>query len=280
MSVELPEISILSQQMRETIVGKIVEVIEITDYEKLQRLGFINHDLSEFEELKRKTIESVVSRGLVIRLKLSEGNNLLLSPEYGGKVRFQHHQSKPPLEPYHLKICFTDYSSLYVRLTGMGLIFSVKDNKINEIYVYRRDFSNVLSPLEEDFTYERFSENLRGKIYGLKAALVGREAVIVGFGNSSFQDVIYRARLHPKRKISDLTPEEKRALFNSIIDVVKERISLGGKDQFTDLHGNKGGYIPRMGGNDFGKQCKNCGTRIEKLSFGGGQVYLCPKCQR
>jgi formamidopyrimidine-DNA glycosylase len=280
MSVELPEISILSQQMRETIVGKIVEVIEITDYEKLQRLGFINHDLSEFEELKRKTIESVVSRGLVIRLKLSEGNNLLLSPEYGGKVRFQHHQSEPPLEPYHLKICFTDYSSLYVRLTGMGLIFSVKDNKINEIYVYRRDFSNVLSPLEEDFTYERFSENLRGKIYGLKAALVGREAVIVGFGNSSFQDVIYRARLHPKRKISDLTPEEKRALFNSIIDVVKERISLGGKDQFTDLHGNKGGYIPRMGGNDFGKQCKNCGTRIEKLSFGGGQVYLCPKCQR
>jgi formamidopyrimidine-DNA glycosylase len=35
-----------------------------------------------------------------------------------------------------------------------------------------------------------------------------------------------------------------------------------------------------MGPNMKGKVCPACGTPVEKISHGGGHVYLCPKCQR
>ncbi|MGD6851134.1 MAG: zinc finger domain-containing protein [Candidatus Bathyarchaeia archaeon] len=29
-----------------------------------------------------------------------------------------------------------------------------------------------------------------------------------------------------------------------------------------------------------GQLCPACGVGVEKLSFGGGQVFLCPNCQK
>ncbi|MHA2330354.1 MAG: zinc finger domain-containing protein [Candidatus Hodarchaeales archaeon] len=34
-----------------------------------------------------------------------------------------------------------------------------------------------------------------------------------------------------------------------------------------------------MGPNMKVKKCSDCGMGIEKMSFGGGQIYLCPRCQ-
>jgi formamidopyrimidine-DNA glycosylase len=113
----------------------------------------------------------------------------------------------------------------------------------------------------------------------LKSVLVGKDAVVVGLSNSAFQDIIYRARLHPKRKASELKKDERKALFDAIRLLIQERIRLNGKDQFQDLYGNQGGYTPAMGPNMKQQTCPKCGTLIEKLSMGGGHVYLCPNCQ-
>jgi len=113
----------------------------------------------------------------------------------------------------------------------------------------------------------------------LKSVLVGKDAVVVGLSNSAFQDIIYRARLHPKRKASELNMNERQALYDAIKHVLRERIRLKGKDQFYDLYGNEGGYTPAMGPNMKQQNCPACGTSIEKLSVGGGHVFFCPKCQ-
>ena len=109
--------------------------------------------------------------------------------------------------------------------------------------------------------------------------LVGKDAVVVGLSNSAFQDILYRAKLHPKRKASELNADEQRTLFNAVRNVLQERIRLGGKDQLLDLYGKQGGYTPAMGPNMKLRNCPTCGSLIEKLSIGGGQVFLCPKCQ-
>jgi len=113
----------------------------------------------------------------------------------------------------------------------------------------------------------------------LKSVLVGKDAVVVGLSNSAFQDIIYRARLHPKRKASELSKDERRALYAAISRVLQERIRLNGKDQFYDLYGNQGSYTPAMGPNMKQRNCPVCGGSIETLSLGGGHVYFCPKCQ-
>jgi len=279
MSIELPEAKILAEQMNKALRGKRIKSYHLQDYERLQRIGMLDRDTKSFDELVDGKIEFVISRGNVIRVKLNNGMNLILGPEYGGKI-FYHTSDKAVPSKFHLKVDFSDDTVLTVRLTSMGLINALKDGDLQSSYVYRRDFnSDVASPVDEEFTFERFSKLLADNNRMLKSVLVGKDAVVVGLSNSAFQDIIYRARLHPKRKASELNEDERRALYDAIRLVLQERISLNGKDQFHDLYGNQGGYTPAMGPNMKQQNCSVCGTTIEKLSVGGGLVHFCPKCQ-
>lgn len=279
MSVELPEAQILSRQMGEKILGKQIKSFQLRDHQKLQKLGFVNKDVKAFDLLANRKIESVTSRGNVIRVKLDRSLNLILAPEYGGRVLFHANGSVVP-KKFHLKLDFNDGTFLTVALTGMGVIQALTDDELKGSYVYRRDFSDVASPLDEaEFTFERFSKQLSEKNVNVKSVLVGKDAVLVGLSNSAFQDILYRAKIHPKRKASELSEDKRRSLYDAIQLVIRERIRLGGKDQFLDLYAKQGRYTPAMGPNMNGKKCGVCGSSIEKLSLGGGQVYFCPKCQ-
>jgi formamidopyrimidine-DNA glycosylase len=278
-SIELPEAKILAEQMNKELRGKRVKAYRLQDYEKLQRIGMLDKDTKSFDQLVNGKIEFVISRGNVIRLKFNNGMNLILGPEYGAEI-FYHTSASAAQTKFHLKIDFDDGAVLTVRLTSMGVINALKDGHLNRSYVYRRDFNpEVPSPMNKEFTFERFSELLVGNNRTLKSVLVGKDAVVVGLSNSAFQDIVYRARLHPKRKASGLNKAERRALYDAVRLVFEERVRLGGKDRFYDLYGKRGGYTPAMGPNMKEQSCPNCGTRIDKLSLGGGQVYLCPKCQ-
>jgi formamidopyrimidine-DNA glycosylase len=280
MSVELPEACILSRQMSVELQGKQIANCELRDYQKLQRIGFINKRLTDFDKLTGGRIESVVSRGSVIRVKLDNGMNLLLAPEYGGRILYHTKGSIVPAK-FHLKLCFNDDTALTVALTGMGVIQALEDDELENSYVYRRDFlSTASSPIDEkEFTFEQFAKELADKTVNIKAAIVGKDAVVVGLSNSAFQDILYRAKIHPKRKASSLTEHEKRVLYDAVKFVVQKRIQSGGKNQFIDLHGKQGSYTPAMGPNMKDNACPTCGTKVQKLSLGGGQIYFCPKCQ-
>lgn len=277
MSIELPEAYILAEQMNKEIIGKQIESYDLQDYERLQKIGFLNKNIKDFDLLLDCKIKSIISRGNLIWMALDD-INLLIGPEYGGRVLYHKDNKKLP-EKIHLKIAFTDNTLLTVRLTGMGAIKTVKTNDLEQSYLYKRDFSDVLSPLDDKFTLNHFSELLSTLKRGIKSILVGKDAVLVGLSNSAFQDIIYRAKIFPKIKGSELDQQQKKALFQSIKTVVNERIRLGGKYQFIDLYGRKGQYMPAMGPNMKDKKCSNCGSSIVKLSVGGGQIYICPHCQ-
>lgn len=279
MSIELPEAQILAEQMNKELRGKRVNSCQMQDYERLQRIGFVNKDIRAFDQLVNGKIESVTSRGNVIRVKLDNDMNLLLAPEYGGRVAYYTNKETVP-DKFHLKIDFNDGTMLTVRLTGMGIINALKDEELERSYIYKRDFSTeVPSPIDDkEFTFERFTELTRNRKETIKALLVDKDAVAVGLGNSAFQDIVYKARIHPKRKVSDLSNEEKRALYDAIKHVLHERIRLSGKSQFYDLYGKQGRYTAAISLNT--KTCSVCGSPVEKIGVGGGYVYFCPKCQK
>jgi formamidopyrimidine-DNA glycosylase len=100
-----------------------------------------------------------------------------------------------------------------VTLLGLGGIQAFKDDDLSSSYVYRRDFSDTPSPLDSsEFTFEKFSKGLASKNVNIKSALVGKDALVVGLSNSAFQDIIFRAKIHPKRKASSLSDREKTKL--------------------------------------------------------------------
>lgn len=278
MSIELPEAQILARQLDDALRGKRVKSATLRDYARLQRIGFLNRDLKDYERLVSGGIVGVISSGNSILVKLDNGMNLYIAPEYGGTILY--HAGGADASKFHLRLDFTDQSALTVRLTSMGLIRAASDDELNRIYVYRRDFHGAISPVSVGFDVDRFKGLLAAENRALKPVLVGKDAVVVGLSNSAFQDILYRAGLHPNRKASELSADEARALYDAINLVIGERLRLGGKDQFIDLHGKKGGYAPAMGPHMKDTNCPRCGTPIEKIGVGGRYIYHCPRCQK
>jgi formamidopyrimidine-DNA glycosylase len=280
LSVELPEAVILAEQMTKTLVDKKINSCEMQDYEKLQKVGFFNKDLKKFNSLIGCKITSIMQRGNVIRIKMNKKMNLILCPDYGANV-FYHKSEETLPKKYHLKVGFTDGSFLTIRQTGMGLIYSAEDQEVSNLYVIKRDFSDTPSPLgEHQFTFERFKELLESKNQNIKGAIVGKTAVVVGLSNAAFQEIIYRAGIHPKRNTSTLTDSEKHNVYDAMKEILNARVCSGGKDNWTNLFGEPGRHVPVMGSNMKDKDCPECGAKIEKMSHGGGQVYFCPRCQK
>lgn len=279
MSVELPEAKILAEQLNKQVLGKQVKSCQTQESKGLQRIGMLEPDLTVFDQLVNAEIKQITSRGNVIVMKFDNNMDLVIGLEYGGELFY--HKSPKEASRFHVKLDFTDNTGITVRLTSMGVIQLLNNDKIDNSYVYKRDFDlTKLAPTDKEFTLEQFSSKFAEQNKMLKAVLVGKDAIIVGISNSTFQDILYRAKIHPKRKASDLSSEETQRLYDSIKLVVNERVRLNGKEGFKDLHQKQGGYTPAMGPNMKKQNCPECGTPIEKLSLGGGQVYLCQTCQK
>jgi formamidopyrimidine-DNA glycosylase len=278
MSIEIVEALILAKQMKEVLIGKKLESYHLQNYERMQKIGFLNKNTRDFDQLLNGRITAVLARGNTIHIELDNTMNILIAPEYGGEVLFNKNDQIASSK-YHLKIQFTDGTLLTVRIRSMGCILALKNEELANSYMYKRDFLNAISPIEDKFTFEYFSTKISSLNRNLKGILVGKDSILVGISNNAFQDIIYRAKLFPKKKGSELNIDEKKALFEAINALIVERTELGGKNLFIDLYAKAGKYLPKMGPNMKGKICSECGTGIEKMSFGGGQIYFCPTCQ-
>jgi len=98
-------------------------------------------------------------------------------------------------------------------------------------------------------------------------------------GNGCLQDILFRARVDPRRKVATLSAKEKRALFRALRDTLEQAIAQNGRDCERDAYGNRGGYKPLMDRNTKGTPCPECGTTIEKIQYLGGSCYFCSNCQ-
>jgi formamidopyrimidine-DNA glycosylase len=138
------------------------------------------------------------------------------------------------------------------------------------------------TPAETEFTFDYFSALIHDLVQEKKwsaKALLTQEQVIPGLGNSIAQDILFRARLHPRHSIEDLTVKQREVLYNAILDTVSEITAKGGRYDEYDLHGNRGGYVRIMDKNAVGRPCPVCGGDIEKIQYLGGTCYFCPTCQ-
>ncbi|MHA2278725.1 MAG: DNA-formamidopyrimidine glycosylase family protein, partial [Candidatus Kariarchaeaceae archaeon] len=175
MSIELTEAYILGSQMKEELVGKTIIEYDMMDYERAQKTGFINKNIEDFQRLVDKTVRNVEIRGTMITIKFDKEMNLVISPEYGGKY-FVHESIKEFPKKYTIKIRFSDDTFFSGRLSGMGILKALNNEELKSSYMYKREYSGKLSPMDEEFSYEHFASSISDKNRQLKSVLVGKEA--------------------------------------------------------------------------------------------------------
>lgn len=138
------------------------------------------------------------------------------------------------------------------------------------------------SPLTDEFDHDYFTGLINASdVQKLSVkAFLATEQRIPGFGNGVLQDIAWKARLHPKRKIQTVTPAERDNLFIILKETLKLMAGLGGRDTEKNLYGKSGGYGTVMSKLHLNKPCPVCKGPIVKAAYMGGSVYFCPDCQK
>jgi formamidopyrimidine-DNA glycosylase len=273
--IELPESNTLARQINETLTGKtITSVIAASSPHKF---AWYYGDPAEYEK-RLIALQFLSARGLGMFVEITLTKATLL---FSDGVNLRLHTSEKDIPKKHqLLLSLDDGTCFSAALAMYGGVYCW-DRDVDFDYSYYNIAKEKHSPLSDAFD-EAYFKNLLSPDHvqnlSLKAALA-TEQRIPGLGNGCLQDILWRAKLNPKRKVSTLLTEEIDDLFSSLKDTLSEMTRLGGRSTEKDLFGNPGGYQVAMCAGTHGKPCPNCGTPIQKAAYMGGSVYTCSHCQ-
>ena len=273
----MPEILVLARQMRKELAGKTVAVGSLGTV--AHRFVWYNRKPAEFAALTQgHVIGDIWTRGRWLFMALEPGYVFVLG-ECGGKVLLHRPDEARPRKR-HLLLEFTDGSALSVTTQMWGAMeLYVRGEELNRQYI--RDMRPT--PADDAFTMAYFESLVAEVSAGEKRSAKGlltQDQLIPGLGNAIAQDILFRARLHPRRPVVDLRRSERQRLYRAIRKTVADVIKHGGRNDEYDLFNHPGGYIRLMSKDTAGLPCPACGTRIKKEAYLGGACYYCPNCQK
>lgn len=273
---ELPELVTLASQIDATLHGRTIRVGSLGN--KPHKFVWYNRTAEEFARLTAgRRIGRAHVRGRWLFVPLEPGYTLLFG-EFGGRMLFHPPGARLP-DTYHLHLAFDDGSALTVTTAMWGAMELYESGKEQE----RKYILGMRpTPLDPEFTFDYFCGLIDGLLVGEKRSVKGlltQDQLIPGLGNAVAQDILFRARLHPRHALADVDPDQRRALYDAIMETIEEAIDLGGRSDETDLYGHPGRFVRRMDKAAAGHPCSACGTTVEKIQYLGGACYLCPSCQ-
>lgn len=269
---ELPEITVLSQQMDKELVGKRVEGVEVKQPKNL------NMAVADFSKtIAGKTVEDVSSRGKWLFVKLKPAYYLLINLGMGAEILYFKKGQKLQ-DNYHFRTVFSDQTGFTIHFWWFGYVHLVAKKDLQK---HKMTGKLGKSATDKAFTLEHLNTLFEGKKGSLKSFLLDQKN-IAGIGNVYAQDILFRAGLHPNRKISTLSKQEISGLYDAILETLNQSIKLGGAAFERDFYGNRGSFTAAnfLVGYKHGKPCPECGTTIEKVKTGSTSSYVCPSCQK
>jgi formamidopyrimidine-DNA glycosylase len=275
MGLELPEILNLSRQMEKTLKNKIISEIVLGERSKgLIKQGMCSLD-EKGDEILNSPIKSVKSRGKWIFIGFKNEMFLVLG-ELIGKFRYLEDEKDFP-DSYHVLFQFTDGSALSFQSSLYAFLLAADKEEIHD-HKYAGNIGP--SPVDEEFTYSYFCDILsKYNNRGIKGVL-NLQGELSGLGNAYINDILYKARIHPKAKVSSLKDSEKKELYDVIIETVNTAINKRGSIKEYDLFGETGNYVRLVDQPVKNMKCTICGVQMVKMNVMGSSSYVCPQCQR
>lgn len=286
---ELPEVETIRRCLKDLLPGRSVRMVVAHENPK----SFPNADADVANFLIGAVVTGVRRRAKVLLIDLSTDHTLVIHLKMTGQLVFRGevafgagHPNESlvaelPDRSTRVTIDFTDGSHLYFndqrKFGWMKLLPTVEVPNI--------DFMKKVGPepLEADFTPAQFALRFaRRQNTSIKAALLD-QTVVAGVGNIYADESLWGAKIHPRRLVRTIKPEEFDALYVELRAVMNLAIEKGGSTDknYVNAEGKRGSYL------DFarafrreGLPCPRCGTPIVKFRAAGRGTHICPFCQQ
>lgn len=270
---ELPEVETIKEDLRELVVGAEIEGAEILDpslVEQPSREEFVRR-------LAGARITGARRRAKHLIVELDTGDSLVLQLKIGGQLLLV-----PPVEEPRTSLM------LVLRLDGeRGLFLRDQTGFTRARLLDAEQLEDRLSalgpePFGEEFDVGYLPGKLSSRRVQVKAALLDQK-VVSGIGNIYVDEILFDARIHPRRKTNTLTGPEWAALHAAI----KKNLAAGIEHRGTtvrlyrDVLNRPGSHQDHL--RVFEKQggpCPACGGEVVREKVGGRASHFCPACQR
>ena len=186
-----------------------------------------------------------------------------------------------PDKSTRVELTFTDDSKLFFNdQRKFGWMRLMPTIAVPEI-----DFMKKVGPepLEDDFTAAEFIPRVRRRAGTTIKAAILDQTVLAGVGNIYADESLWAARIHPAKRVRDISDEQLTQLLTEIKFVMNLSIDKGGSSNHTyrDAEGNKGSYMQFA--NVFRREGLACPRHpdvlIEKSKVAGRGTHTCPVCQ-
>lgn len=273
---ELPEVETVKRTLENLIVGKTISEVEVY-YDKMLE----NISASEFKEiLKNEKICSLYRYGkyLVFILEhLSIISHLRMEGKY-----FIKNADDPKDKHEHIIFKFTDNTTLrYHDTRKFGIMAIIKSTDIADIMKYK-GLEKLGEEASVSTNYQGLYDKIKNKKLPIKTLLLDQEN-ICGLGNIYVDEVLFKSKIHPLTKGSELSLEDVKLILDNARIILENAISCGGTTirSYTSSLGVTGRFqINLMVHTKEKEPCINCGTIIKKIKVGGRGTYYCPTCQK
>ncbi|HOP10250.1 MAG TPA: endonuclease VIII [Oscillospiraceae bacterium] len=272
--IELPEAYVLANQLNQAFLGKTI--VSAAANTSPHSFAWYSGDPALYnEKLAGKKITGTAAYGG--RPEMYADDMVISFSDGVRALRLTAEEKRP--DKHQLLLEFDDGSALCCTVQMYGGMMAFPNEPNNDFYY------NVAkekpSPFSEAFDMAYFDGLFEGIKTSLSVkALLATEQRIPGLGNGVLQDILFNARIHPKRKAQSLSDDERDVLYNAVVSTLKEMRDGGGRDTERDLFGKPGGYNTILSNKTVAYPCRVCGSGLKREAYMGGNIYYCPGCQK
>ncbi|MFA5840955.1 MAG: DNA-formamidopyrimidine glycosylase [Candidatus Paceibacterota bacterium] len=288
---ELPEVETTKRGLEKTILGlKITNVwTDLSTKDKRQKESIANPKFFTVfrKEIIGKKVLSIERRAKNILINLSGG------PRHIGA-------SKTIL--VHLKMTGYLFYGKDPKIKFAHVVFSLS-NKKYLVFSDLRKFGKITlldtktahntrhlnnigpEPLEKNFTLEKLNEQLNKKPNGKIKTVLINQSIIAGIGNIYSDEILWRASVHPERKVSKINKKELELIFKAIKETLKKGIDFGGDSMsdYKNIYGLPGKFqMHHEAYRRTGEKCRKIGCRgiIKRIVVNGRSAHFCSVHQK
>ena len=257
---ELPEVEGYKKYIDSTVLNQKIKQFECRDNRLLKA------STEEFEKyLINEELTETVRIGKYLFVKTSGKKILVIHFGMTGRPNYYKEEDERP-KYGHIVLTFQN-----------GFHFAYENKRkfgwwdlIDSIEEYKED--HKLSDDARDLSLKDFKTSLQNRKTFIKAVLMD-QSVAAGVGNWMADDILYQSKIHPQRKVQDLSEKEIEDIFKAMKNVIEIAIKNDAHyDDFPDyflIHNRKEGAT-----------CFHTGGKIEKIKVGGRSTYFSPEWQK
>jgi formamidopyrimidine-DNA glycosylase len=304
---ELPEVETTVRGLKRAIVGKTIEDVwtDLLTSDKRKKETVANPKYFPVfrKQVRGRKILSVERRAKNILINLSQNKTILVHLKmtghllYGtyvkhrtpgtGRIGWLPRTSGPLRDPYNrfVHVVFTLSGNKHLAFSDMRKFGKMTLLDTRSAHDTKHLNNLGPEPLGKNFNHKTLIQRFNlCKNKKIKAALMD-QGVVAGIGNIYSDEILWRAGIHPERKVGEVKNKEIKLLFRVMKDTLRRGIRLGGDStsDYRDIRGIPGKFhLQHRAYGRTGEKCGKggCGGVINRRVIGGRSAHFCSMHQK